>query len=564
MKAFFTTVLAGSFVSVAILAGFTHANIYNENIDPVSTDDRSTEVIPLSDVYIGVEYEPENPELAYSDNFTTALRRKVALALKLPFTQVGQEFHLREDGTPIYWPIFALPNGTHITVDPYHILLEDLSLVTVLSIGDYYVQNGESGALAADESLLLNRTFAHTERLTWSAPLGNISSCNCVGQEVMLDGKCQMNLETAILSSKAGDVIMLPRNSSLTKPVFFSHDLALVGEDCIGFGKAQLYMNFHHKYHAGLMLSGREEQTLHINNLDVFGGSEKERAEPSFNSFAQAQDYYSWISLQVHNSNFKNFFSAHRGSVFFMWTAGNVTIGPNCTFSHNTVADRREVFGGGAISLGYIDEDSFVHIGGNFDHNAVIYPFPFGSEHGEGGAIFGEYCAGSLVINGTFRDNFASDGGAIHIKSVVNGSLTIDGHFEHNMAINSGAGCRGGAVRVLLSNSPIKLLGTYINNLADTGRGGVFASNDMIYGASLELDGEFKSNTCGSQGGVISQLSEFEGAIILKANSVFEGNVAHGNEDSNILYIRRPSIQRYSEEASDVRFGQLEKSILFV
>ncbi|KNC74547.1 hypothetical protein SARC_12911, partial [Sphaeroforma arctica JP610] len=292
----------------------------------------------------------------------------------------------------------------------------------------------------------------------------------------------------------------------------------------------------------------RESQTLHVSNIDAFGGKDPSRTQQSFNSFAQSQDYFAWISLQVRNCKFHNFFSAHRGSVFFVWTTGNVTIDGDSAFTYNTVADRREVFGGGAVSLGYIAEDAYVNITATFHNNAVVYPYPFGSEHGEGGAIFAEYSTGHVYIGGEFKNNFAADGGAVHIKNVESGTLTLDGHFEHNMALDTGAGCRGGALRIFNLTAPVILRGTYVDNLSDTGRGAVVALNILNRNSSVELDGEFRLNTCGTQGAVVSQTSSFFGEITYKKGCKMLGNEGYDNPKSNIMYIQRPVVQRLTHE----------------
>ncbi|KNC74055.1 hypothetical protein SARC_13387 [Sphaeroforma arctica JP610] len=213
----------------------------------------------LLDPYTELDFTPteELAHLQYTDNFTVELRRRVQLALELPFKEVDFETHYDENGEVEYYPVYQFDNGTTVTVKSDYLLLENGHLVHQDDVGGYYKENGENVGQGDDPALLEGRTFVHEERFIWNQALeaGRVSACGCTGLQVMLKEECVPSLEHAIENSVAGDVIILSNNNTISKPVYFGHDLALVGETCDDYGKPTLYVNFHDKYKAGLMLT---------------------------------------------------------------------------------------------------------------------------------------------------------------------------------------------------------------------------------------------------------------------------------------------------------------------
>ncbi|KNC81805.1 hypothetical protein SARC_05890 [Sphaeroforma arctica JP610] len=502
-----------------------------------------------------LDYGPQDKWLAknqYRDHYTDAVRTRAVRALEIPHKLLGEEIVTQSDGEQLWLPIYELPGSEgNVTLKPGQYILENGTVLSDgTSLADYYRENGEMGSQGSDESLLEGRLWINEERTIWNDALLTTGgrSCGCVGEQVWLKVSCVVDLETAITNSAAGDVIFISGKKSITNPVYFSHDLAIIGEECGTLGKPRILMNFDSRYKAGLMLNNRETQTLHVNNVDFLAGRAANGVDGQhFNSAIQAQDFYAWISLQLKNTSFQNFFSRHRGSAIFVWTTGNVTIDDDCRFVNNMVGDRREVFGGGAFSMGYVSANSHVYIGGLWDRNAVVYPFPFGSEHGEGGALFADWIDGHVYINGTFHDNLAADGGAIHFKMVANGSLVLDGEYSGNLALDTGAGGRGAVIRIVELKSDLELRGNFSNNIADTGRGGVVAVNNMPKWSKIFLSGTFHNNRCGDRGGVVSCTKIFEGRLDLVKGAFFDGNEARDDDRTDIYHILNPQAQRLDE-----------------
>lgn len=98
-------------------------------------------------------------------------------------------------------------------------------------------------------------------------------------------------------------------------------------------------------------------------------------------------------------------------------------IDKNTIIDNNIVYYNKEIYGGGAVYLGFIPNGTHVSIFGNYTNNKVFFPFINetlnGSEHGEGGAIKIDWVEGTVGIAGNFIGNKAPDGAAINVMVCV-------------------------------------------------------------------------------------------------------------------------------------------------
>ena len=166
------------------------------------------------------------------------------------------------------------------------------------------------------------------------------------------------------------------------------------------------------------------------------------------------------------------------------------------TFKNNDAQNSR--FGGGAI---FNDEEAETIInGGNFEGNKAA---------GYGGAIINY---GKLTVNaGTFKDNEASNGGAICSLADNNELIVNGGTFENNKI----TGTLGGAIvadnKVSIENA------NFVGNASVKGKGGaIFVRNSN--NASIK-NNTFNNNT-----------AKFGGALFVNnVEGIVEGNTFEGN-----------------------------------
>ena len=283
--------------------------------------------------------------------------------------------------------------------------------------------------------------------------------------------------------------------------------------------------------------------------INVYGGSNLLLDGSTRNLFTHNSDRYECgaiscdqrctLEMRGHMYTFQNnsaLFSFHmfalsRGGALCITGNSNAIMSGTVHFSHN-VANL-----GGAIFL----QDSVII----FDGNIV---FQENSAHSEGGGM-NIKSAEVITISHhvTFTDNIAESGGAISIDNSVEGKrkqLMFSGTFMNNTAYYGGA---VHAKTALLTFRDTKLLGNTQalmaseSNITFTGtttichniRGGITIENSAIV---FENDTEFENNS-NVNGGAINDL---QGKLSFHGDALFQHNTAEG--DGGAIYAVGTSI----------------------
>ncbi|KNC82683.1 hypothetical protein SARC_05042 [Sphaeroforma arctica JP610] len=304
--------------------------------------------------------------------------------------------------------------------------------------------------------------------------------CECYAK-VAIGNKCAESLEAAV---KAGGEIHIGGKIQVASPISFDKDIVIIGHLC-GDEVAILEATFDG---SALLLPTGSVQSIEFQNLELTSASGKYVSAlrglgDENNSGSQT------LSLKVYNVKAYDFLSEKAGAVFFLGNAKGVYMDSSSVFTNNRVSsdvDDRYA-GGGVIAIINANADSRLIFDSKFIQNSALYP-----------------------------------GGS--------GTMEVSGTFTGNRAVDTGAGARAGALRILnhYPGSVVTLSGRFEENTAE-GRSGVMASNTIQSGALLKFTGIFKNNNAlDGNGGVFSQWSsqDIRGTVEFSADSVFSGNSA--------------------------------------
>lgn len=377
------------------------------------------------------------------------------------------------------------------------------------------------------------------------------AQCDCSGGVV--GGKCYKTVAAAVDAAPSGSTIQIGGTNTISKEIVFAKDLKFEGVTCKG-KKATFAANFNIKNNEYGMFRvlGPGERTVSWNNF-VFtraAGSgqsagirvgvlfSRERTTP----YTEEEKFPA--TVKVTNCDFTDLRTyAMGGSSIFVHLAKSVDIANSNTFTKNINEDSGRRFGGGGtVWISHIPLGGKVSARGTYSDNEHLF------EHGVSAGVFADKVEGTIEINGKFYRNRASDGAAIHIfRPVSSAYVDINGVYEDNEAVEMGDGSRGGAIRFQNVESPVLIQGTYINNRAPGGRGGVIASNRFYRTGEMLIRGTFINNYAGASGGVFDQIAgskadgyqyifEKGASLTLDGSSVFKGNSAR-NEATSILNI---------------------------
>ncbi|KNC84467.1 hypothetical protein SARC_03300, partial [Sphaeroforma arctica JP610] len=303
------------------------------------------------------------------------------------------------------------------------------------------------------------------------------------------------------------------------------------------------------------------------------------RKEPGPDNYGIALYAEKGIGLDVIRSGFVGLRSPAKGAsaIYIHMAADSVLIDSDSYFTGNSVSDAGcvepyciapwdgpdqhlcpdECFGGGgAVWLNSCYGSTKVSIAARFNNNYL----EFG--HGMGGAIFMDWIECPVTITGTYENNTASDGGAIHIESLQSSAkLNVTATFTANHAVDGGWGGRGAAVRVrdITAKTQCGIYGVYEKNTVENGRGAMIATNNVL--GRLTVDAIARNNLCDGRGGLISNLYEFTGAdakLTMKDTCVFTNNTA-STDKTVVLNFEQQDIEM-SEEQWRQQVGDYEVS----
>ncbi|KNC84317.1 hypothetical protein SARC_03478 [Sphaeroforma arctica JP610] len=353
---------------------------------------------------------------------------------------------------------------------------------------------------------------------------------------------CYSDLRSAFdaANSNTVDTIYVTGEITVDNEIPVRQSTNVIGQKCGGY-MAKVFSGFNENEDAIFRMVGSSGDKLLVKDItfenrggghsrcirsDEYDVNEKEARDDRFTKDSA-------YSLEIDNCRLRYFDSKARGGAAIFLQAVESVVIKNSDFEHNhvTVPDTgdEERFGGGGTlwfqelrrSTNYIlIEDS------TFLNNSMEF------EHGLGGAFFVGNCLGQVdIVDSTFLENIASDGGAVHIARVgITTTVNIDGRFERNQAREQGWGSRAAA--------------RDSNNYASNGRG-LVANNRASGDAVVTFAGTFINNRVDSSS-IFDSSKLFQGTLVVKKGTKFQGNVpGRGIKLSNSstkLYVQQSEI----------------------
>ena len=201
----------------------------------------------------------------------------------------------------------------------------------------------------------------------------------------------------------------------------------------------------------------------------------------------------------------------NRGGAIFI-KGGNLCL-ENDTFKSNSAED-----GGGAI---YANKGFSYSSGGEYPAYALIKNCIFESNYGKEGGAIGLYDCKVDVINSTFTNNKASNGGAIAMGGNIIGgigNLTVIGSiFNNNAATDTGGAILGDAYK------------TYDTRYYLVVENSSFRENTAVYGGAI-CGGDANISSCVF---IDNKANNEGGAVLLKDNESFIRYSIFSNNNAN-------------------------------
>ena len=188
----------------------------------------------------------------------------------------------------------------------------------------------------------------------------------------------------------------------------------------------------------------------------------------------------------------------------------NMSINKNITLYHDATIGEAIINPNGTGYIFYLNSNTSLVVNGLKMVNATGYTI---GSHTYGGAIYAENNCTIMVINSTFTNNTARNGGAIRLTT---GNLTsINSTFTNNTAANDD----GGAIRLDTGNVT-SINSTFTNNTASSGGAILLGTGNVT-----SINSTFTNNTAYDGGGAIWLGT----GNLTSINSTFTNNTANGD-----------------------------------
>ncbi|KNC85614.1 hypothetical protein SARC_02187 [Sphaeroforma arctica JP610] len=384
-------------------------------------------------------------------------------------------------------------------------------------------------------------------------------TCTCAG--AVVNGKCYKTVQEAMDVDGSENTVYIGGTKTIVEPIYFTNRVITVaGVTCDGT-RAKIVADFDSKTEAAFEAS-RWDQKMIFSDLDITGVEGKSSA--GIHGRGNEEDAgHQMVDLTLLNVHIYDMWCQRTGCGIFLGGAKKLYTDDDCIFRNLTLqsSDHNLYAGGAAVGVVYLPRGNNITLRGTFKDNSASYEG--GSAHSSGGAVYLDFVAGEVLLNGKFENNQANQGGAVNIQGNF-GNITFDGLYKSNIAIDGGFGARAGAVRVqsLRSTSFTRMNGDFIGNIAQ-GRGGVLATNSHQSNSQLIFDGHYHANVAAERGGVWnfwSASTVYRGDTVLYKTAQFTNNAAHGDADaSSIYYVSgNPSAKPALPKNPSAKFAEIE------